>query len=269
MFGPSWKPAYLYRAAVVKHVGPEMAARLMGADLTCRGIHLPDDPSPSSLSGDARAFWDAAYKNADAYYSDSKVAKRTAWKALRLFFRNTRRGWESAPILPAPGAGPQVPIGETGDLVDLGVLIEYTYIDASAVLQICRFDDRAPPRLYWNDQRKSLYCFPQTSYGPCGEPDPYSNEATMFKRWAQRDPVCVREVDIPEVQVRLFGNMDTLVYRSDKWHGFNPDEAVEGSQEYIHQLGDGVGLWEAPGNPPAALVMTGGCLDVEERGIIH
>lgn len=262
-------PHYKYRAAVVNALDGPAAQRLMGSDLSCAGIHLPDDPRESSLSGDARTLWDAAFQNATAYYKDEKLAKKTAWKTVRLFFAKDGRKWVRHAALPAKGQGPVTYVGNPGDLVDLGACLEYTFIDGSADLQICRFSDSDPPSLFWSTSQRSLYVFPHADAVKCQTPDPWSNESTMFKRWAQRDAECAREIDVPEVDVQLLGNLDTLIYRSDKWHDRNPDPAVAGSQEYIHQVGDGVGLWQSPGNPPEAIVITGGCLDVEERGIIH
>ena len=262
-------PQYHYRAAVVGAVPPTEATRLMGMDLSCKGIHLPEDPSPKTLSGDARKLWDAAYKNANTYYQDPKIAKKTAWKTVRLFFVKNGRRWDKAAALPPVGQGPVTFMGNPGDVVDLGVILEYTFIDGNADLQIFRFDNSAPPSLFWSPSTRSCYVFPNAEAAACKKPDPWSSSAVEFKRWAQRDAQCERVFDVPDADVQLVGNMDTLIYRSDKWHDKNPDPAVSGSQEYIHQLGDGVGLWQSPGNPPDAIVMTGGCLDMEERGLIH
>ena len=262
-----------YQARVVGSMDHEQAERVMGSYLTCSGIHLPNDPSPSTLTGDSRRFWDHVRGSANAYYKDQKIADKTAWKTTRLFFRQARGGYEWRPSLPKPGrAQPSTYIGDVGDIVYLGALIEYTYIDGNAVLHVCRFPDDDPPSLYWSDQNKCLYVFPGTDTwnGTCQRPDMWSPEAKTFRMWAQRDPRGARKIDIPETNVRLDGQMDTLVYRSDKWHDANHDQkTMKGSQEYIHQFGDGVGVWQGPGKVPSAIVVTGGCLDVEPRGIIH
>lgn len=268
-------PHYTYRTAVVGALAPQEASRVMGEHLSCSGIHVAKDPKPSVLSGDARKLWLAAYENANGYYNpgndpkNQKTAKATAWKTVRLFFAQEGKNWVRRAALPPVGQGPVTFLGTPGDLVDLGALLEYTYIDADANLQICRFPDSDSPPLFWSPRNRTLYVFPTAESQACAKPDPWGTSAVMFRRWAQREAKCERVFDVPEVDVQLLGNMDTLIYRSDKWHDKNPDPNVAGSQEYIHQLGDGVGLWQSAGNPPGAIVMTGGCLDVEERGIIH
>jgi hypothetical protein len=92
--------------------------------------------------------------------------------------------------------------------------------------------------------------------------------ANMFKRWAQRDPHCHKEIDVPMVRMNPLGRADTISYRSDKWHDENPDPRLEGSGEYIHVHGENVWVWQ-DGNKPNALMIRGGKLDVEERGIVH
>jgi hypothetical protein len=269
MFGGGRRPTYHYNAAVTRAMSPRDAAVLMGSELKCRGIHVPDDPSPSKLKGKAREFWDAAYENANAYYDDPKVAKKTAWKSVRLFFHGPYGSMRPSAALPPVGGGPAVPVGDPGDLTDLGVLVEYTVIDGDANLDIRRFQKGHEPELFWSDAQKALYVFPNATSTQCSLPDLNSPEARMLQRWAQRPADCVRVIDVPEVNVQLVGNIDTLVYRSDKWHDKNPDPKHRGSQEYIHQFGDGVGIWQDNGNPPRAIAIMGGCLDVEERGIIH
>ena len=274
---PNLAPVHgFHHAQVVGTYDHEQAERLMGKYLTCSGIHLPPDPSPRSLTGDAKRFWEQARREANEEYHDDKLAQKTAWKALRLFFRSEGRQYIWRPAMPRPGHGPITHIGQTGDLVYLGPCVEFTYIGGDALLHFCRFEDGFPAPLYWSDPYKCLYVFPglDAFAAPCEAPDRWSSEATMFQRWAQRPPQCARDISTPDTNVQLFGNMDTLVYRSDKWHDPNDDQrTMNGSQEYIHQFGDGVGTWPGPTygqtHVPAAIVITGGCLDVEERGIIH
>jgi hypothetical protein len=264
-----------YQTAVTQLVTAADAKRLLGTGLKCQGIHLPDDPSPSTLSGRVAEFWHAAYENANRYYNPDndpdaeKTAKKTAWKSTRLFFRKTVGGWRLAPAIPPPGQGPSSFIGNPGDLTQLGVCIEYTYIDGDANLQIRRFPKQDPPYLYWSSVHRTCYVFPGMKPGKCEAPDPWSTAGREFKRWAQRDPECSRVIDVPEVSLQLMGLFDTVVYGSDKWHDPNPDDRMVGSQEYIHQVGDGVGLWQAQGAVPPAIAFTGGCMDMEERGLIH
>lgn len=260
-----------YRVAVTRALSPDIATRVMGTELRCKGIHLPADPSPKALTGRASQFWQAAYQNAFKYYDDEKVAKKTAWKSLRLFFRPQGREWVLAPALPPPGKGPTSFIGDPGELEQLGVCIEYCFIDGDANLQIRRFPPDDPPYLYWSHPHRTCFIFPASERGDCQPPQLDAAGADVFYRWAQRKPKCLRMVDVPEVTLELCGLFDTVVYASDKWHDPNPDPSMQGSQEYIHQVGDGVGLWQAGvrGQAPQAIVFTGGCMDLEERGLIH
>lgn len=269
--GPARAPSYhpAYRVAVTGALDHEAAERLLGTSLTCKGIHLPKDPSPKTLSGQAAQFWHAAFDNANGYYDDRKIAEKTAWKALRCFFRKTWRGYQVAPALPLPGRGPTSFIGNPGELTQLGTCLEYTFIDGNANLEIRRFPRNDPPFLYWSTRLRTCFVFPGSEPGPCQAPDLSSQSAVDFQRWAQREAECLRDVDVPEVNLQMQGAFDTVVYGSDKWHDPHPDDKMVGSQEYIHQVGDGVGLWRGPGKVPAALAFTGGCLDMEERGLIH
>lgn len=266
-----------YSVAVKRAVTPAEADRLMGTGLRCKGIHLPADPSPKVLTGRAAEFWHAAYDNALKYYGGDggsrakETARKTAWKSVRMFFRQRIRagGWELAPALPLPGHGPVSYIGNPGDLEQLGVCVEYTFVDGDANLQIRRFPKDDPPYFYWSHRHRTCYVFPGSERGPCMPPDLKSAGAKIFRIWAQRPARCLRTVDVPEVDLQLDGMFDTIVYASDKWHDPNPDELMRDSQEYIHQVGDGVGLWQARGEVPPAIVFTGGCMDLEERGLIH
>lgn len=245
------------------------AERVLGSSLRCKGIHLPADPSSATLRGDASAFWNAAFQNANRYYDDKKIASKTAWKSLRVFFRKAGNRYLLDPAIPPPGRGPHAFIADPGELTQLGVCIEYTFIDGNAELQIRRFPQGDPPYLYWSDARRTCYVFPGSEPGPCQAPDPSSRAGVDFRRWAQRDPACSRVVDVPEVDLFYDGLADTIIYASDKWHDPNPNDKMVGSQEYIHQVGDGVGLWQGRGRVPPAIAFTGGCLDMEERGLIH
>lgn len=271
-FRPTQRSPYYhpsYRVAVTRAVGHEEAKRLLGSFLSCKGIHLPKDPPVKSLKGTASEFWHMVLRNANGYYKDKETAEKTAWKALRVFFRKDWRGWTLAPALPLPGRGPSVFIDDPGELTQLGTCLEYTYVDGNAELQIRRFPKEGAPFLYWSGTRRSCYVFPGNVPGPCKTPDPNSPAAREFKVWAQRDARCIRDVDVPEVYLQNDGMFDTVVYASDKWHDPNPDDRMVGSQEYIHQVGDGVGAWQARGAEPTAIAFTGGCLDMEERGLIH
>ena len=274
MFGKSWKPRYHYQAAVRGSYGPREAEEIMGLGLKCQGIHVPDNPSPRTIKpSGARAFWDKAMKSAKDYYGSKDTAANTAWRALRTFYTKEGGKWvrrQGSRVLLDPSRMPSRAVGDPGDLVTLGVILEYTLLDADANLVVRRFPDADPPKLYWQHDTKVLWVFPGTGMEECSNPQSSPEAAKLFKRWAQRNAECRQVIDVPATTVTLDGMADTVVYRSDKWHGRNHDQLrMPGSQEYIHQFGQGVGVWQDHGNPPSAICFQGGCLDMEERGIIH
>lgn len=260
---PYYHPAY--RAAVTRVVDPKAAARIMGSGLQCRGIHLPPDPSPRTLPADVRRFWDTVVRNAGSYYKDQQLAEVTAWKTVRMFFGPN--GARSSAL--DQQHRPHSPLGDPGDLAQLGVLVEYTFLDARAQLQIRKFPKNDAPFLFWSQSLRTCYAFPGAELGACQVPDLHSSASTAYKTWTQRQPKCERDVDVPETSIVLDGFCDTIVYASDKWHEPDPSIRMTASGEYIHQVGDGVGLWQAPGKVPLAIAVTGGCFDMEARGLIH
>ncbi len=99
-------------------------------------------------------------------------------------------------------------------------------------------------------------------------------EAKMLSTWAKgREAKCHVPVPLPDVMVVPVGVADTLVYRSDKFDGpRNPHPDQQGSQEYVHQFDDDVFVEESKFSatkPPAAVLISGGRLDVEAAGIVH
>lgn len=274
MFRKTWQPRYHYRSEVLGVYGPDEAREVMGLGLKCQGIHVPNNPAARTIKpAEARSFWDRAKKSAQGYYGSSETAENTAWRALRAFYVEDGGKWQRRTgdrLLLDESRVPRARVGDPGDLVTLGVCLEYTFIDPSGALVVRRFPDSDPPKLYWQHESKVCWIFPGTGMESCTTPDKSPEAARLFKRWAQRPPECRQVIDIPAVEVTLHGLADTVVYRSDKWHGRNHDQLrMPGSQEYIHQFGWGVGLWQSDGNPPAAICFQGGCLDMEERGIIH
>lgn len=86
----------------------------------------------------------------------------------------------------------------------------------------------------------------------------------------QAEPRCRHHLSVPSEPLDAYGVADTIVYRSDKWENQpNPDPDKRGSQEYLHQFGLDVAIEETPGNPPPAIMVRGGKLDVLEGGIAH
>lgn len=238
-----------------------------------RSIHDPPDPSPRQLPPDARAQWDAAYEEAYAVYGKRDLAERAAWRDVKLRWRQTGKKtwqrckngvcyWPEGGLLPMPKK----------DLISLGVLVEYVYIDKAGKLQVRTLDRNHPPILWWDDGRKMLYAFPKQPYPQECQPIPDSmwEAFELFRVWHQRDPQCKLAVPIPNVRVDAVGAADSLSYASDKWNDDDPDPALRDAQEYIHNHWYDVWIWsDVSRGVPNAIVITGGELDLHPRGLIH
>lgn len=237
-------------------------------------VHEPPNPSPSVLPPQPKALWDHVENQSWDIYGEHaeqhKIPEKTAWKAVRMFYEDAGGQW-------VPKAEPdyELPyiLPDPGDVAWLGKLIEYVWIDGQGGVYKRTFSEY-PPDLWWNDVQKTLYSFP-TAHVPehcLPIPQDLKDTAHMFKRWAQRDAECSKEVTIPMVRLYPRGAADSVSYRSDKWNDKNPDIQLKGSNEYIHMHGDKVWVWEdCPEicDMPNAVMFRGGRLDVEERGIIH
>lgn len=236
------------------------------------GIYDPPLPSPRQLDDDARRVYDAAYADAVKQYRDDETAQATAWRTVRMQWKkqgkrswqrcaNGSCGWPAGMMLPEPG-----------DLVGLGVLVEYAFIDRKGELQVRRFAGDEPT-LYWDETNKAMYAFPTTSYGACSLYDrPGAEAVDTYERWTQRKPECFSEIEIPAATMLALGPSDTVSYRSDKWHDKNPDPRVRGAQEYIHHHFTDVWTFQDTDDPrrrPDVIFVTGGHLDLHERGLIH
>lgn len=236
-------------------------------------VHEAPNPAPSVLPPQVKKFWDSVENQAWDIYGEHAeqhdIPEKTAWKAVRMHFEDAGGQWVRKPvdkelpfILPNPG-----------DVAWLGKLLEYAWITPEGKLYKREFGTN-PPDLWWNKDQKTLYSFPTATVPDhCMPiPDDMQDTAHMFKRWAQRDAQCSKEIGVPMVRMYPRGSADSVSYRSDKWHDRNPDIALKGSNEYIHLHGDGVWVWEdCPEicDTPNAIMIRGGRLDVEERGIIH
>ncbi len=109
-------PRSVYQSTVVRKMNPDEASRVLGQYLSCKGIHLPKDPSPRTLPPDVRQVWESVRKGA-LRYEDKKTSAKTAWKTLRLFYRDLdTKQPVLAPSLPPPGMGPVSFLGATGEL---------------------------------------------------------------------------------------------------------------------------------------------------------
>lgn len=239
-------------------------------------VHEPENPSPETLPQELRPFWDEVFRQSEQVYGENgrahSIPEKTAWRALRMHFEEDGTGAWLRKEAPSRSA---FLLEDPGDVVWLGKLLDYTWIEPDGTVVQRVFDD-PPPDLLWSQSRKTLYSFPTATIPEHCQPltDDLLDEAKMFKRWAQRDAKCARDVGVTPVEMYPLGSADSVSYRSDKWHDENPDfKRLSGSDEYIHVHGDGVWVWEdaagVEGDVPNVVVIRGGRLDVEERGIIH
>lgn len=248
---------------------------------------------PSSRSPEeARQLWDEVFKNAENYYRGQRapdpdvLASNTAWKTVELYYRKTptgklvKRNPSGELQVGATADGEKVYFDEQPEVMDepgnvtwLGKVVELAWIDAKGNLRIQRFRDPGLPDLAWNHTTKTLMTFPTAHVPAICDPSlvGLEEQAKMLGRWAQgREAKCHVPIQIQSLKVAPVGVADTLVYRSDKFDGKrNPHPDLKGAQEYVHQFNDDVFVEESAGKPPEAILISGGRLDVEERGIIH
>lgn len=243
------------------------------------------------MQTEVRDVWHNAYEDAVGYYtaerapSPDNLARNTAWKTVKMFWDEPRRGQfrmrnPNEPVIAGKYKGETIHIGEErplpapGKTADLCKLIELTWISVDGMLQVQAFGEPGLPDVFWNKKTKILYMFPELELGEgvCGD-DVFigvREQVKMFRIWSKRDPSCVYELSAPEEPVVAYGIADTIVYRSDKWQKEpNPHPDKLGSQEYLHQFGLDVAVEETPGNPPPAIVVRGGKLTVLGGGIAH
>lgn len=235
-------------------------------------IHDPPDPSPRALPRAMRERWGEKYRQAHEIYGKDDLASRTAWREMTLHWRQTgeetwdRCGgdvcyWPSPMDLPMPKT----------DLVALGVLLEYVYLNKKGEIYVVKYDDH-PPILWWDDAGKALYAFPKAEYpAECKAiPGDMKDALETYERWHQRKPSCMVDVDVPEVRIMAVGAADSLSYASDKWDVKNPDPRLTSAQQYIHEHWYDVWLWQdTTRTTPNAVMIHGGELDLHERGLIH
>lgn len=239
--------------------------------------------------------------------SPDNLARNTAWKTVKMYWSEPRRGQFRARnpdqgVVAGVYKGDTIRVGEEHPLeapentTMLCKLVELSWIAPDGELQVQRFQEPGLPDVFWNKHKKILYMFPdiEVGDGACvaqrsggagprlfqrltaplrADDDVFiglRDQVKMFKTWSKRDPRCRHELMVPEESLVAYGVADTIVYRSDKWEAqpnAHPDK--RGSQEYLHQFGLDVGIEETPGNPPPAVVVRGGKLDVLEGGIAH
>lgn len=242
------------------------------------GIYDPPEPSTGVLSPQARRQWDAAYAQAMDLYGDKSIAETTAWRDVRMSWRpGGSKLWEACSVNGCvPWPRPQQLPRPQADLVALGVLIEYGYIDREHRLHVQSTDAYHPPILYWDDELKSLYAFPGQEYPACLIANPKTSAdpklrkaADVYKTWTKRQAECASTVEVPIVNIQCLGVADSTSYRSDKWKGKQDDPRVQTAQEYIHKHWHEVWLWQDSVQNPRAIMIEGGELDLHAKGIIH
>lgn len=244
-------------------------------------IHDPPDPSPRHLPDDTKDDWDEGYDQGYDVYQKKDLAKRQAWRNVKLKWRQTGKKtwkrcsndlcfWPSQRKLPFPQA----------TLVALGVLVEYVYLDQRGKPRVATMDRQAPPIMWWDDERKAIYAFPKQGYPACMPAPPGIEDAiAMYERWHQRQPQCYGKdiirpedllVPIPDVSIRAVGAADSVSYASDKWGEDDPDPALRRAQEYIHNHWYDVWIWQdTTRGTPNVIMIQGGELDAHEKGLIH
>lgn len=247
-------------------------ARKRSARNALSSIHDPPDPSPRKLPPEIRGEWGDAYRDAYDVYEKDDLASRAAWRTVKLRWKQTgkqtwgrcRDGvcyWPKAMQLPMPKA----------DLVGLGVLVEYVYLDRRGRPRVRELKRSHPPILWWDDGRKALYAFPKQEYPACLPIPPGMAEAQKtYRRWHKRDAECFTEVPVPMVKVHPVGAGDSVSYASDKWEDHDTDPALREAQEYIHDHWYDVWVWQDTGRGvPNVIMIQGGELDLHEKGLIH
>ncbi|HHO58184.1 MAG TPA: hypothetical protein ENJ85_03330 [Oceanithermus profundus] len=216
----------------------------------------------SRLRGAERQLFDRLYSAAMGAYDNPKFAEGCGWRGVRVQRGRDVGAWGSSEPLPPPG-----------DTVVLGYLIEFAYVapgpDGELALYRSLFKPGTEPELLWSRKNKMLVAFPQTRMPAMRNPLTPKQRAleTEYRRWAQRAPRGSATIRVPRTDVALEGAADTVVYRSSKWTKVDGDPP--GSQEYIHQFGEKVGVHTSPGEPPSAIMFRGGKLDVLPAGIVN
>jgi len=236
-------------------------------------IHDPPDPSPRTLPDAVREEWDEAYEEGLDVYGKKDLARRAAWREITLRWNQTgKQTWKrcSDGVCHWPGGG-KAPMPKK-PLIDLGVLVEYVFLDRRGRLQVRELDRNHPPLLWWDNGRKMLYAMPNQPYPQECNPIPDSmwESVELYRSWHQRDPQCLLTVGIPDVSVKAIGAADSLSYASDKWNDADPDPAKLEAQEYIHNHWYDVWIWQDTDRTvPNIIIIHGGELDLHPRGLIH
>lgn len=239
-------------------------------------VHDPKDPSPEVLPDQAKAVWGESFRDALGVYESEELAVKSAWREVRMKWqhdgaetwdrcKNGSCYWPKDIKLKKPKTHP----------VSIGVLVEYVIMDKSGVLHVVRLNDVGlPPRLYWDDKLKACFAFPGMEYEACSlRPDEVDATAReVYEKWHKREAECFLDPEFPVgSKLVAVGAGDSLSYASDKWSDPDPDPALASAQQYIHNHWYDVWVYQdAPaGEMPSVVMITGGELDLHERGLIH
>jgi hypothetical protein len=234
-------------------------------------IHDPPDPSPRILPPEAQHQWAATYQDGLNTYGKDDLARRAAWREIKLRWKQSgKKTWNRCDGGVCTWPGPEVLPMPESDLVGLGVLVEYVFLDRAGKLRVMSLDRNRPPILWWDDERKAVYAFPKQDYPACRPIPADMHEAVKtYEKWHQRRPDCYDDVVIPDVRIKAVGAGDSLSYASDKWNDPDPDPRLKDAQEYIHNHWYDVWVWQDNMRDPEAIMIEGGELDLHERGLIH
>lgn len=132
-----------------------------------------------SAPDDVRDLWTESYEVANDYYTQEKapspdnLSRNTAWKTVKMFWEQPRRGQyrarnPRAPVIAGTYRGQALPIGKQQPIpppqetATLCKLVELTWIAEDGNLQVQRFQEPGLPDVFWNRRTKILYMFPGT-----------------------------------------------------------------------------------------------------------
>jgi hypothetical protein len=230
------------------------------------------NPSPDILPPDARALWDSTHRVANSYYNGAwDLADMAAWRAVKMRYPNGIGRWNPGTPHPTSPPGPLM-IPDPEEMIVLGRALEYVVLENPPRLDVYRFkNEESAPKLMWSPSAKMLMILPETQISNDRDPDltGHADLARRYREWSWgQDPRGRVSEDIEPLRLEPLGMIDSIVYRSGK--GTDVRDDPPGVQEYIHQSGDGVVIYQGPSRAkPKAIVIRGGNLDVQQPGIIN
>lgn len=243
-------------------------------------INAEKMPRKANLNKDGREvydLWGDMYGTTKEYYESQKapvpeqLSRVSGWRAVNYYLEEPGiAGWinKNTGRTPIP-TGAQYSLETIGPVGWQGKLLEVSYYGPNG-FTVDRFNNTQSD-MVWNPVTKVLASLPGTKIPNVRQPIQNSSQAAakIYKTWHQRKATSQTPVKFPEYDLLVVGVVDTVVYRSDKWHEPNPDSYVQGSPEYLHQVDGGVFLSLEPREHPRAVLVRGGNLDVEEGGIVY